>query len=109
MKCGTSFTQKKLWIWKALDRYSRKCIAWVVGRRDAATFRKLYDKVKHLKARYFTDDWEVYRQILPADLHTIGKAHTTAIEQDNSNTRHYLARMTRRTKVVSKSREMVDL
>jgi IS1 family transposase len=34
---------------------------------------------------------------------TIGKSRTTAIEQDNSNTRHYLARMTRRTKVVSKS------
>src|SRR5260363_244351 len=33
----------------------------------------------------------------------------TAIEQDNANTRHFLARMIRRTKVVSKSAAMVDL
>jgi insertion element IS1 protein InsB len=45
---------------------------------------------------------------LPPDRHVIGKAHTIAIEQDNSNTRHHLGRMTRRTKVVSKKVEMVD-
>jgi len=38
----------------------------------------------------------------------IGKVHTTTIEQDNSNTRHHLGRMTRRTKVVSKKEEMMD-
>jgi hypothetical protein len=40
--------------------------------------------------------------------HTLGKVRTIAIEQDNSNTRHYLASMIRRIKVVSKSVEMVD-
>ena len=39
---------------------------------------------------------------------SIGKTHTVAIERDNSNTRHHLGRMTRRTKVVSKKEEMVD-
>jgi insertion element IS1 protein InsB len=34
---------------------------------------------------------------------------TFTIEQDNSNIRHFLARFRRRTKVVSKSEEMVDL
>jgi insertion element IS1 protein InsB len=38
----------------------------------------------------------------------IGKAYTSAIERDNANTRHHLARMTRKTKVVSKSEAMVD-
>jgi hypothetical protein len=37
----------------------------------------------------------------------IGKAGTITIEQDHSNTRHHLGRMTRRTKVVSKTEEMV--
>jgi IS1 family transposase len=46
--------------------------------------------------------------VLPAERHVVGKAHTIAIEQDNSNTRHHLGRMTRRTKVVSKKAEMVD-
>ncbi|MDR1921358.1 MAG: hypothetical protein LBS31_06390, partial [Candidatus Adiutrix sp.] len=32
---------------------------------------------------------------------------TASIERDNSNTRHHLGRMTRRTKVVSKKEGMV--
>lgn len=104
-----SVKKKKVWIWKALDRQSKRCIAWVIGARDRATFERLYAKLKHLKAHFFTDDWEVYRQVLPPERHTVGKAHTLAIERDNSNTRHFLARMTRRTKVVSKSILMIDL
>ena len=38
----------------------------------------------------------------------IGKSGTTAIERDNSNIRHNLGRMTRRTKVVSKSERMLN-
>jgi insertion element IS1 protein InsB len=58
---------------------------------------------------HYTDDWEPYRAVLPPEQPVIGKAHTVAIERDNSNTRHYSARMTRRTKVVSKKIEMIDL
>ena len=63
-----------------MDRAQRKTIAWVVGNRDAKTFQKLYDKVKHVRGRYYTDDWEVYSKILPKDQHIIGKAGTTIIE-----------------------------
>ncbi len=80
----------------------------VVGNRDAATFRKLYEKVKHLKnCIFYTDDWDAFAKILPRDRHIIGKSGTVSIERDNSNTRHHLARMTRRTKVVSKKVNMV--
>jgi insertion element IS1 protein InsB len=61
--------------------------------------------VKH----FFTDDWEVYRKIIPAERHTIGKKNTVGIEQNNSNVRHYTGRFTRRTKVVSKSIEMINI
>jgi IS1 family transposase len=47
--------------------------------------------------------------VLPKKRHVIGKSHTVAIEQNNSNTRHHLGRFTRRTKVVSKKVKMVDL
>ena len=57
----------------------------------------------------YTDDWEVYAKIIPKQNHIIGKQYTIGIEQNNSNIRHYCARMTRRTKVVSKSMEMIDL
>ena len=85
-------------------------MAWVLGGRDTATFRRLYDKVKHLKSCiFYTDDWDAFAKVLPPERHVIGKAHTIDIERDNSNTRHHLGRFTRRTKVVSKKEEMVDL
>ena len=58
-KCGTSSAQKnKLWIIKAVDRGTGRTVAWVTGGRDAKTFRRLYDKVKHLKSCvFYTDDW----------------------------------------------------
>ena len=58
---------------------------------------------------FYTDDWDAFAEVLPAERHIIGKSGTHAIERDNSNTRHHLGRFTRRTKVVSKSPFMVDL
>ena len=102
--------KNKKWIIKAVDRSARRTVAWVIGGRDAATFQRLYDKVKHLKTCiFYTDDWNAFAKILPRDRHVIGKAHTVTIEQDNSNTRHHLGRMTRRTKVVSKKVEMINM
>jgi IS1 family transposase len=47
--------------------------------------------------------------VLPKERHIIGKAHIITIEQNKSNTRHHLGRMTRRTKVVSKQKEKVEM
>ena len=102
--------KNKLWIIKALDRASRRTVAWVLGHRSAATFQRLYNQVSHLtECRFYTDDWNAFGKVLPSERHIIGKAGTTAIEQDNSNTRHHLGRMTRRTKVVFKTAEMVNV
>lgn len=57
---------------------------------------------------FYTDDWDAFSKVLPKERHVIGKAHTATIERDNSNTRHHLGRFTRRTKVVSKKKAMVD-
>jgi len=66
--------------------------------------------VKHLKdAMFHTDNWDAFAKVLPKTRHITGKAGTVAIERDNSNTRHNLGRFTRKTKIVSKSEEMVDL
>jgi insertion element IS1 protein InsB len=101
--------KNRCWLWKALDRHTRRTLAWVVGRRDAATFRRLYERVKGVGRVYYTDDWPSYSAVLPPEQHVIGKTDTHTIERDNANTRHYLARMTRRGKVVSKSLSMVEL
>jgi insertion element IS1 protein InsB len=69
----------------------------------------LYEKLKYHAGHFYTDDWDVYREIIPKEKLTQGKKHTVGIEQNNSNVRHYLGRMTRRTKVVSKSEEMINV
>jgi insertion element IS1 protein InsB len=79
------------------------------GSRDAATFQRLYDKVKHLTdCIFYTDNWDAFAKVLSAERHVIGKKHVVTVERDNNNTRHHLGQMTRRTKVVSKKDEMVD-
>jgi IS1 family transposase len=66
--------------------------------------------VRHLRCCvFYTDAWRAFSEVLPHSRHVVGKAHTAAVERDNGNTRHHLARLTRRTKAVSRSRRMVDL
>jgi insertion element IS1 protein InsB len=102
--------KNKLWLLKAVARESGKTIAWVTGKRDTATVQKLYAKLKHCKnATFYTDNWDAFAKVLPSQRHVIGKTHTVCIERNNSNTRHYLGRFTRKTKIVSRSEHMVYL
>jgi insertion element IS1 protein InsB len=102
--------EKKLWVIKAIDRRAGRIIAWELGGRNVATFRRLYKKLKHLRGcLFYTDNWSAFAKVLPRRRHIIGKQHTGAIELDNSNTRHHLGRFTRRTKVVSKTKAMVEI
>ena len=83
-------------------------MAWGLGGRDAATFQCLSDKVKHLPTWiFYPADWEACAHVLPPERHLSGQACTHAMERANANTRHHLARMTRKTKVVAKAEEMV--
>lgn len=81
----------------------------MLGGRDDATCQKLIDRIGLRGKRFITDDWPGYHRLIPAAQLTTGKQLTVPIEQDNSNIRYFLARFRRRTKVVSKTQEMVDL
>ena len=114
MKCGIFSSQKnKLWIWKAYDRNNGRLIDWELGNRDSATLGKLLQRLSPWEVTvYCTDDWKPYQELLdkhPGAYHVVTKSETVAIERNNSDNRHWFARFHRRTKVVSKSREMVDL
>ena len=51
--------------------------------------------MKHLSdCQYYTDNWEAFAKVLPAERHHIGKSGTATVERDNSNTRHHLGRFT---------------
>ena len=74
--------KNKLWLIKAIDRYTGRPIAWVLGGRDTATFRRLYEKVKHCRyCMFFTDAWDTFAKVLPPERHIIGKAHTIGARQ----------------------------
>jgi insertion element IS1 protein InsB len=111
MKCGILSVQRnKFWVIKAVDRRTRRTVAWVLGGRDTATFRRLYDKVRHLtNCTFFIPT--IGRPLLKScRLNGMSSAkRTITIEHDNSNTCHHLGRLTRHTKVVSKKEFMVDL
>ena len=51
----------KVWLWLAVERASRRIVAWVLGRRDAATARRLWLALPPRYRRhcwYFIDLWE---------------------------------------------------
>lgn len=110
MKCGVLFKKtRKLWIWRAYDPVACRTLAWVMGGRDDQTCQKLLNKIGVEGKTFITDDWEGYHRLIPENQLFTGKDLTAAIERDNSNIRHLLARFRRRTKVVSKSETMLDL
>ena len=58
---------------------------------------------------FHTDHWDAYPKIIPADKLYQGKSETVSIERNNGRQRHWFARFHRKSIVVSKSLEMVDL
>lgn len=61
--------KRKVWPWLAVERASRRLVAWGLDRRGAATARRLWAA---LPARYrgprcwsFTDSWQAYAGVLP--------------------------------------------
>ena len=58
---------------------------------------------------YYTDKWHVYETLLPTTKHVQTKAETHRIERNNCLMRHWFGRFKRKSIIVSKSVEMVDL
>jgi insertion element IS1 protein InsB len=58
---------------------------------------------------YCTDEYQVYRAIIPERRLVMSKLGTTGIERNHTPNRHWFARFKRKSIVVSKSLEMVDL
>jgi IS1 family transposase len=59
----------------------RLTAARVLDRRDTATFRRLNDKMNHLEnCAFYTDDRNSFAEVLPAERHFAGKAHTIDID-----------------------------
>ena len=102
--------RQKLWIWKALDHDTGQLLDWECGRRDKATLEKLVDRLAQWDVKlYCTDQWGTYASVIPQDTRMQSQAMTHAIERPPGRQRHGFGRFKRKSIMVSKSKEMVDL
>ena len=100
----------KLWIWKALDRDTGQLLDWECGRRDKKTLKKLVDRLAQWDVQlYCTDKWGTDASVIPPEKLVQSKATTHDIERNHCRQRHWFGRCKRKSIIVSKSQEMVDL
>lgn len=62
--CGFCGHKKnKQWLWAALCKETRQLVAYVIGDRSEATFRRLVRKIPiaYLRCQSFSDHWKSYR------------------------------------------------
>lgn len=85
--------RRKKWLWLAVERHSRRIVAWVLGGRGRATARRLWQALPvdyRTGTWYFTDEWEAYRGVLPAHAHrprSKGSGQTSIVEAINCSLR----------------------
>jgi len=100
----------KLWLWKALDRDTGQLLDWECGRRDKKTLKKMVERLAQWDVKmYCTDKWATYAAVIPQDKLVQSKATTHAIERNHCRQRHWFGRFKRRSIIISKSKEMVEL
>jgi IS1 family transposase/transposase-like protein len=97
--------KQKVWLIYAYDRDTGEIVAYVWGKRDLKTAKKLRARLKQLKVRYGSismDNWRSFKTAFKADPKQIGKEHTVGIEGNNCRLRHRLRRAVRKTCCFSK-------
>ena len=97
------------WLWYAVDHASNTVLAYVLGQRKDAVFKKLKALLAPFNIRrYYTDEWGAYERNLDADQHETGKQNTQKIERKNLNFRTWIKRLARKTICFSKLEKMHD-
>ncbi|KAA6328932.1 hypothetical protein EZS27_003449 [termite gut metagenome] len=96
---------KKYWLIYAYERQSGEMVAYVWGKRDLKTAKRLRKKLIKLGVSFgciCTDDWQSFITAFKEDNHVIGKSPTVGIEGNNCRLRHRIRRAFRKTCCFSK-------
>ena len=102
--------KNKLWIWKAYRRETGELIDWECGGRDKETLTRLIERLSKWDIELFcTDNYAAYAEVIDEDKLIQSKSQTYYLEQNNGRQRHWYARFLRKSIVVSKTLEMVNL
>jgi IS1 family transposase len=104
----------KRWVWIALCRATRQVVAYFIGDRSRESCRQLWARIPaaYQRGRCFTDFWEAYCSVIPAEQHTAaGKesGFTSRVERWNNTLRQRLARFVRKSLSFSKSETMHEI
>lgn len=101
------------WLWIALERSTRRVLAWTLGDRTQETAFKLWNALpltleQRMKATFCTDAWSAYDEPLLGRKRLTYKGQTNHVERLNCTLRQQLARLVRKTLSFSKSVEMLE-
>ena len=97
--------KNKVWLIYAYDRDGGEIVAYVWGKRDIATVRKLEARLNTLKVTYGNiamDKWQSFVEIFGSEKSNLGKKYTVGIEGNNCRLRHRIRRIVRKTCCFSK-------
>ncbi|MGE9986168.1 IS1 family transposase [Desulfovibrio sp. SGI.169] len=96
-------------IWKAIDHNTRKFIGWQCGDRSSKTLTEFFDRLDLWRAkRAYSDFYVCYADGVGSQRLQQGKQNTFKIEQNNALKRHWLGRFRRRTKIVTRSLDILN-
>jgi len=100
----------KRWLWHAIDRETRKVLAYVFGERKDQVFLELKGLLEPFGiSRFYTDDWGAYERNLDPEKHIIGKNNTQKIERKHLTLRTRIKRLARKTICFSKKEQRHDI
>lgn len=101
--------KNECWVIYAINRKTKRVMGLVVGRRTKASLKKLIDPLLRLNPGHIrTDGLNIYRGLVPKELHRVSKSILSAIERHNLTLRTHLKRLNRKTICYSKSERMLD-
>jgi IS1 family transposase len=98
--------KNKVWLIYAYHRETGEIVAYVWGKRELKTAKKLRKGIKGLGISYDrigTDDWDSFVSTFAEDKHDIGKKHRVGIEGNDCRMRQGIRRTFGRTCCFSKN------
>jgi len=100
--------KNKVWLIYAYHKESGEIVAWVFGKRNLLTAKKLRKRISELKlkvGRFCMDNWRSFKRAFKGLTCRIGKEYTKGIEGNNCRLRHRIRRAFRRSCNFSKKEE----
>lgn len=100
--------KNRVWVAYALDKKDRRVVALRVGARSKRMLRPLVDTLLLANAKHIgTDGLDLYRYLVPTELHHVKGFGINRIERHNLTLRTQLKRLARRTICYTKSLDLL--